>query len=358
MLLFLFLSTIELNFSYHTGVFLNKDSTEELRIFYEIPTNQLIYIKSDNNFFANYEISAILIHNKKEIGDVWTEKFQQDSTVKKINNKIDLPAPPGTYDLIIKLKDLNSQKAGEKKDKITVKKIEKSLLSFSSRNFDSETKKLNFEIYNFCNSPFKVLCKIDDILDSVIINNTNFINEISFRLDSLKSGTHNFLLSACPSNGNTCDFVTDTLYVKEPFWGKDWGSKVRQLSYIANNKEIDSLIKTPALKRETAWLNFWQKKESQYKYEGLETEYFNRVDYANANFEKGKQGWQTDRGKIYILLGEPDEIDSHPFEIGKNPYEIWHYYSIETEFIFEDRNGFGDYVITYPAFINVKFRVN
>ena len=41
-------------------------------------------------------------------------------------------------------------------------------------------------------------------------------------------------------------------------------------------------------------------------------EYFRRVMYANERFGGRIPGWKTDRGRIYIVYGPPDEIDSHP----------------------------------------------
>ncbi|MBI3476310.1 MAG: GWxTD domain-containing protein [Acidobacteria bacterium] len=41
-------------------------------------------------------------------------------------------------------------------------------------------------------------------------------------------------------------------------------------------------------------------------------EYFRRVMYANERFGSGIPGWKTDRGRIYIVYGPPDEIESHP----------------------------------------------
>ena len=41
-------------------------------------------------------------------------------------------------------------------------------------------------------------------------------------------------------------------------------------------------------------------------------EHYRRIEYANERFAAGIPGWRTDRGRIYIVLGPPDEIDSHP----------------------------------------------
>jgi GWxTD domain-containing protein len=41
-------------------------------------------------------------------------------------------------------------------------------------------------------------------------------------------------------------------------------------------------------------------------------EHYRRIAYANNHFASKVPGWKTDRGRIYILYGPPDEIDSHP----------------------------------------------
>jgi GWxTD domain-containing protein len=41
-------------------------------------------------------------------------------------------------------------------------------------------------------------------------------------------------------------------------------------------------------------------------------EHYRRIAYANAHYTRHPPGWKTDRGRIYILYGPPDEIDSHP----------------------------------------------
>jgi GWxTD domain-containing protein len=77
-------------------------------------------------------------------------------------------------------------------------------------------------------------------------------------------------------------------------------------------------------------------------------EYMERVEYANSNFHSGmKEGWKTDRGRVYIVYGPPDEVERHPNEIGSKPYEIWLYHNIQggVEFDFIDRSGFSDYVL-------------
>ncbi len=92
-------------------------------------------------------------------------------------------------------------------------------------------------------------------------------------------------------------------------------------------------------------------------------EYYQRIAYANEHFTSGIPGWKTDRGRIYIMFGPPDQKESHPaggsydrpfWEGGGTtstyPFEIWWYRYIEgvgsdVEIEFVDPTGSGEYRI-------------
>jgi len=88
----------------------------------------------------------------------------------------------------------------------------------------------------------------------------------------------------------------------------------------------------------------------------LKNEYFKRVNFANRNFTAfGTEGWLTDRGRILIKFGYPDDIERHPFDMNSKPYEIWRYYNLRKVFLFVDRTGFGDYRL-HPDYIDMEYR--
>src|ERR1051325_4789152 len=60
--------------------------------------------------------------------------------------------------------------------------------------------------------------------------------------------------------------------------------------------------------------DFWRSRDSNPDTEENEfkQEFFERLAYANEHFSSGKPGRLTDRGRIYIKFGKPDEIESHP----------------------------------------------
>ncbi|HVV47700.1 MAG TPA: GWxTD domain-containing protein [Bryobacteraceae bacterium] len=74
----------------------------------------------------------------------------------------------------------------------------------------------------------------------------------------------------------------------------------------------------------------------------MKEEHYRRIAYANEHFAANVAGWQTDRGRIYIQYGPPDEIESHPSggkyvrpasqgggETQTYPFEQWRYRWIE-----------------------------
>lgn len=64
-----------------------------------------------------------------------------------------------------------------------------------------------------------------------------------------------------------------------------------------------------------------------------------------------KPGHKTDRGRIYILYGEPDLIERFPLGADTNPHEIWTYDQLEggSSFIYVDRSGLGNYELIHST---------
>ena len=55
-------------------------------------------------------------------------------------------------------------------------------------------------------------------------------------------------------------------------------------------------------------------------------EHYRRIAYANERYGAADPGWRSDRGRIYITWGPPDQIEAHPSGDGQSgPFEIWIY---------------------------------
>src|SRR5438132_12054265 len=117
------------------------------------------------------------------------------------------------------------------------------------------------------------------------------------------------------------------------------------VSYIITNEERAAFkaLKTDE-EREQFIESFWLRRDPTP--DTLDNEFkddhYERIAYANEHFASGIPGWKTDRGRIYIMYGKADEIESHPsggtydrpIEEGggttsRFPFEIWRYRYIE-----------------------------
>jgi GWxTD domain-containing protein len=85
---------------------------------------------------------------------------------------------------------------------------------------------------------------------------------------------------------------------------------------------------------------FWEKHD----YRGIAA----RFEYADAHYAEGaKTGSRTDRGRVYIKVGPPDEIEKTTIEVEMSrPYERWQYYN-GTEFVFVDVRGTNEYILVW-----------
>lgn len=125
--------------------------------------------------------------------------------------------------------------------------------------------------------------------------------------------------------------------------------------HLSTNEERDQFIEA-----------FWARRnpdpdspENTYK-----EDIYRRIAYANEHYSSGIPGWKTDRGRIYIIWGKPDEVDSHPSggtyerppeegggETTTYPFEDWRYRYLEgigenVIFEFVDPTMTGEYHLT------------
>ena len=126
------------------------------------------------------------------------------------------------------------------------------------------------------------------------------------------------------------------------------------LRYIATKGEIDQFKKLRTVESKREYLfEYWKNRETLYTGKrSAKVEYFERINIANNSYKSGfKEGWKSDRGRVYILYGPSDEIERHANEVDVKPYEIWFYHGIQggVQFIFGDRTGYSDYVMLHST---------
>jgi len=115
--------------------------------------------------------------------------------------------------------------------------------------------------------------------------------------------------------------------------------------WIITDEELHAFKKlTTNAERDQFMEQFWLRRdptpdtaENEYK-----EEHYRRIAYADEHFAAGMPGWKTDRGRIYIMFGPADSIDSHPMggpyqrpadegggQTETFPFEVWRYRYLE-----------------------------
>jgi GWxTD domain-containing protein len=126
---------------------------------------------------------------------------------------------------------------------------------------------------------------------------------------------------------------------------------VAMLRYFDALDWVDSLRKAPLAERPPVWKRFWKATDpvpTTPENEALD-DYFRRVQLANVRFgDEGGPGWLTDRGEVFITLGEPDEVIDMSNGIDRTSLRAirWSYTTLRLVLYFQDQTGFGRYKLT------------
>ena len=121
---------------------------------------------------------------------------------------------------------------------------------------------------------------------------------------------------------------------------------------LANDEERENFVE-----------QFWTRRNPDPRSadNAFKEEHYRRIAYANEHFTSGIAGWRTDRGRIYIMLGPPDQLESHPtggsydrpYSEGGGqtvtyPFEKWWYRHVDgvgddVDIEFVDKSMAGEY---------------
>ena len=373
----------------------------DLEIYCEFANADLQFVKNDSEYTAEAEVVAVLYDERDNfVNELSTEQtiheMYYNLTTNSANEnfiQFNFLLETGQYKLELFFTDKNTNKTYKIKKKINVKSFNSDEMMLSdiqiasmvelseersnfvkngakiipnpSRIFDSNSSRANFyfEIYNIQYSDFN---KTNSFTMSYVVKNEkkdtifNFSRTYSkpdksisinfpVPINTLDAGEYRLELEI------TDDDTKDKAYAKTTFIiyrspmdlrFVSFDKAVDMLRMIATNKEIKKLKKVSQQNRQVALKNFWKSKdptpgtlENEYM-----VEFYSRINYVNKAFEApGKEGWKTDRGKIYIRFGTPDTINRATANYGWEKYEMWIYHEQNKRYVFVDKFGFGDY---------------
>ena len=146
---------------------------------------------------------------------------------------------------------------------------------------------------------------------------------------------------------------------------KKWLSE--DVVYIITDAERKAFLELQTNEEREQFIEeFWQRRnpDPDSVDNPVKEEHYRRIAYANEHFASGIAGWRTDRGRIYIMYGKPDTLESHtqgedyerPLDQGGGQtktygFEDWTYHYIEgigenVELEFVDPTGTGEFRLT------------
>jgi len=125
------------------------------------------------------------------------------------------------------------------------------------------------------------------------------------------------------------------------------------LRYFATPARLQALRDAPEEQRPAEWARFMAETDSTPNtsvHEDLR-EYFTRLVRANNRFrEEGVPGWMSDRGRVYVVLGEPDQIlEPQVQDFQRNRQQLWEYRQQGLQLVFFDQTGTGRWRLTQTS---------
>jgi len=364
----------------------------ELKIFVKIAHDELQFLTEGDLYKARYELTISVLDESESVVessikgyDVIVATFDETNAPYTYSfAEVTFVLNPASYTILLGLSDLDSERGGQQKvdiDLIDYWKFDFSMsdllladTTYTSDdgmfrlepnvlwNLGSDANMLNlyFEIYStvtFEALPIQVF--IRNPQDQVVyewqqqIAITKFRTPVVQKLSKseVKAGKYKIEIQVGTGKIMTRRIKDLTIrWMNNPLITTDLNKAIEQLRYIASSDDIKEMKEAEGDAKKVKFETYWQSVDPTPETElnELMVEYYQRIEYANQHFSGYTEGWLSDRGLVYIILGAPDDIERHPFEQGSKPYIIWSYYLQGRDFVFVDHTGFGDYRLQNP----------
>ena len=126
---------------------------------------------------------------------------------------------------------------------------------------------------------------------------------------------------------------------------------VNYLRYFGSTSRLQTLRDAPPDARAAAWAAFLRETDPDPATPVNEAlrDYFGRITQANVRFrEEGAAGWLTDRGRVFVALGPPDQFyEPNTTDLNqRGRAQVWDYRRHRLQVVFIDQTGFGRWRMT------------
>jgi len=322
----------------------HNDAAQELVLYLDIPKRKLQYISKDNDFHAQYEVQVTVYDRTANqlTGDYWRRSVVEDTA--DIVDSVKISIPRNSEYFVLKILDLH----GGEIFTSTQRLIQVRNLANIFWSATNDTLLLTFTVFNQQDNIDSIAATIADSRMVIKVRKGTYPDSIEFDVAGLPIDNYDLKLDIFGTQGKIDESIVP-IKVSRPFYldDKTWFLKIEQLQYIATPSEMNILKQAEVSARDSLWVAFWKNFDPtpNTSYNEKEIEYYERIAYAEERFVNGDRGWRSDRARVFVKYGPPDEIQSFPYELDSFPYEVWLYYKNNLRFIFVDRYGFGQFVL-------------
>ncbi len=373
-------------------------------IFVLVPYEFLMFNNNNNKVYgAKYSLVVSIFdeNGRKVFTDKKEETIVTDDYFKAQGRDADFDAnqllvnlSPGNYTIKLVLRDEISKNEKEKSRNMTVLDFAKypfslsgiMLVSAIEENQGSFTATPHvsddigaltdgffafFEVYNTKDlSSVDLYYEIKDADDRIIAESGAITKELKGqhtqqyvkipRQKDMVTGKYALKLIA-KHNDDTLAVAKRSIKFSQTIGGmvlKDIDESIRQLRYVAKSEEQELMEDAPdEASKQKLFKEFWQKLDPTPATERNEAfqEYYSRIAFANRRFKSHREGWLSDMGMVYVIFGNPRNVERGSRYGDSSVYEIWSYGN-NRQFVFRDNSGMNDFRLVSPMGITEKYK--
>ena len=339
----------------------------------ELPFNHFVFKKKLDHFYSDIAFTLVISDAEKNIQvyrESWNEKiiksYYEDTRNPKnyLTTERNISLLPGNYKLFLNIQDEDSRRNWQINKKYKLKKID--VLGPALLYLDNVESQKTFAVaitekidtlwirtqVNLVDSlphqiDFTVMRK-EAVMDSGTINITamglNNLYYLPIPMIQHKRGWYEIILQY----QNEEQSVSFSYGVTgQGYWSNDINEVVGVMQYILVAHSEYKKLKD--MEESSQWdyiYEYWDEKDPSP--ETIKNELLiqlnDRVKYVNKNYSILMPGWRSDRGRIYIIYGQPQYVDESYQDTMGYTYQKW-VYPNGKQFIFIDRSMSGDYSI-------------
>lgn len=260
---------------------------------------------------------------------VYNEKYSHENSnyFRLVNSEGFLPHSIQNYNLIIPVADSSINEI-----RVIIKQDDEEILNENYKKVED----IGFEISQINNA----VC---------ITNNSANVNTNLFLISGfstkLNEGPAKLIVSI---NDEEKDFDINIAWLDKPKTLLNTEFAIKILENVTPSSEVSDLTdgdEEDYYKNLVAyWKKFDQNKTTAFN--EVMNEFYRRADHAVKEYStpNNRNGVSTDRGKIYIKYGKPDNVE-RSYSEKDNILEIWIYENINKRFVFADHNGLGNFTL-------------